>query len=189
MIISCTKCNKKFEVTDNLIPSTGRKLQCGSCSHQWLYIPIQEVDDAKEKLIQPIDNNIKTIDEAEQIIEQPEDNNIETTDEVKQRLKQPKDNNIKTIEEKIKEIEPFINNKSEKEPLEKNINLVKKKKLGFLNFLLVLIITFAALGIIIDTFRNELLILIPDLDHYIYSFYEVLKDIFLFFSDLINFND
>ena len=51
MIISCEKCNKKFELADNLIPSTGRLLQCGSCSYQWHYIPeskIELVDEVKE---------------------------------------------------------------------------------------------------------------------------------------------
>ena len=39
MIISCEKCNKKFELEENLIPETGRLLQCGSCSHKWHYMP------------------------------------------------------------------------------------------------------------------------------------------------------
>ena len=53
MIISCEKCNKKFEVADNLIPENGRLLQCGSCSYQWHYIPenkitlLNEIDSTK----------------------------------------------------------------------------------------------------------------------------------------------
>ena len=53
MIISCEKCNKKFELEDNLIPETGRLLQCGSCSYQWHYIPtnkitlVNEIDSTK----------------------------------------------------------------------------------------------------------------------------------------------
>ena len=43
MIISCEKCNKKFELEDNLIPETGRVLQCGSCSYQWHYIPTNKI--------------------------------------------------------------------------------------------------------------------------------------------------
>ena len=45
MIISCIKCNKKFNVEDHLIPELGRTLQCGSCSHQWHYIPILIVNE------------------------------------------------------------------------------------------------------------------------------------------------
>ena len=43
MIISCEKCNKKFELEDKLIPESGRLLQCGSCSHQWHYKPINKI--------------------------------------------------------------------------------------------------------------------------------------------------
>ena len=35
MIINCPKCKKKFEVNQNLIPSNGRLLQCGSCQYKW----------------------------------------------------------------------------------------------------------------------------------------------------------
>jgi len=55
MIISCEKCNKKFEVADNLIPETGRLLQCGSCSYQWHYIPINKI-----KLVNEIDQSTLT---------------------------------------------------------------------------------------------------------------------------------
>ena len=68
MIISCEKCNKKFELEDNLIPETGRLLQCGSCSYQWHYIPtnkitlVNEIDSTKsskniKKSVKKIDKN------------------------------------------------------------------------------------------------------------------------------------
>ena len=37
MIIVCPNCNKKFDIDQNLIPSKGRLLQCGSCNHSWFY--------------------------------------------------------------------------------------------------------------------------------------------------------
>ena len=37
MIISCENCNKKFEVSDNLIPAQGRLLQCSGCDHKWFF--------------------------------------------------------------------------------------------------------------------------------------------------------
>ena len=62
MIIECPKCNKKFQIDQNLIPNNGRKLQCGSCDHNWFFkfenenkvknedIQIDEkVNDSKEK--------------------------------------------------------------------------------------------------------------------------------------------
>ena len=51
MIISCDKCNKKFEIADKLIPDTGRLLQCGSCLHKWHYVlknKIELTDHVKE---------------------------------------------------------------------------------------------------------------------------------------------
>ena len=37
MIIVCVNCSKKFEVNSELIPSTGRIIQCGSCNHTWFF--------------------------------------------------------------------------------------------------------------------------------------------------------
>ena len=66
MIISCEKCNKKFELEDKLIPETGRLLQCGSCSYQWHYIPtnkitlVNEIDSTKSS--KNIKKSVKKID-------------------------------------------------------------------------------------------------------------------------------
>ena len=66
MIISCEKCNKKFELEDNLIPKTGRLLQCGSCSHQWHFIPINKITLVNEidstKSSKNIKKSVKKID-------------------------------------------------------------------------------------------------------------------------------
>ncbi len=77
MIISCEKCNKKFELEDNLIPETGRLLQCGSCSYQWHYIPtnqitlVNEIDSTKSsKNIKKI--NKKKINADKNILESDE---------------------------------------------------------------------------------------------------------------------
>ena len=37
MIIVCEQCDKKFQIDSKLIPSAGRLLKCGSCSHVWFY--------------------------------------------------------------------------------------------------------------------------------------------------------
>ena len=37
MIINCHKCNKKFKVDDDLIPSQGRLLKCGNCGNSWFF--------------------------------------------------------------------------------------------------------------------------------------------------------
>ncbi len=66
MIISCEKCNKKFELEHNLIPETGRLLQCGSCSYQWHFIPINKITLVNEidstKSSKNIKKSVKKID-------------------------------------------------------------------------------------------------------------------------------
>ena len=81
----------------------------------------------------------------------------------------------------------------EKEHLEKpktNTKNIKAEKSNFnLNklpaYLLVLIISFGALIIIIDTFKSPLYQSFPKLELVMYNFYEILKDISLFIKDLI----
>mgnify|MGYP001387448708 FL=1 len=61
-----------------------------------------------------------------------------------------------------------------------------KNKINILNFLLVLIITFVALVILLDTFKNSINLLIPGFDLILNNLYETLKDIILFIKDIFN---
>ena len=147
MIISCEKCNKKFELDSNLIPDTGRLLQCGSCSHQWFYKP---------------ESKINIPDEA-----------VELNNEVIQKDEHVDDNKI---EKKIV---------SKKEQFKESEAKEDHKKINFLNILIVAIISFAALILVVETFKFQISILVPDIDFYLSSLYESLKDIYLFIKDLI----
>ena len=66
MIIECICGEKKFEVNSDLIPSTGRNIQCGSCDKIWFFNPnIENLKIKKEKknpISKPIINN-DTIEE------------------------------------------------------------------------------------------------------------------------------
>ena len=42
MIIECICGKKKFEVNSDLIPNTGRTIQCGSCEKVWFFDPNKE---------------------------------------------------------------------------------------------------------------------------------------------------
>ena len=91
MIISCHKCNKKFEIADKLISNTGRLLQCGSCLHQWHYVPenkIELTDQGKESK----DTNHQSIGiiKSPTKIEVQKDKKIITTHAVKPKKKAPK---------------------------------------------------------------------------------------------------
>ena len=57
-------------------------------------------------------------------------------------------------------------------------------KLSYLNIILVFIISIAALIILLDTFKNPISLIIPDIEFILNSLYETLKDITLFVQDL-----
>ena len=153
MIISCEKCNKKFELADNLIPSTGRFLQCGSCSYQWHYIPKSKIE-----LVDGVKDNVKTSDQVKKSLQKP----------IKKRIKKHKTLAKQNIHQSYSE------------------ELVtKKRKIGFFKFILVTIISLVALVILLDTFKLQLLSVIPNINFYLVSLYDTLKDIFLFFTDLL----
>ena len=153
MIISCKKCNKKFELADNLISSAGRLLQCGSCSYQWHYIP-----ESKIELVNVVKDNVKTSDAVKKTQQKP----------IKKRI------------EKRKNIENLNIHQSYLEESE-----TKEGKIGFFSFLLVSIISLVSLVILLDTFKHQLSSIIPNIDFYLVSLYDTLKDIFLFFTDLL----
>ena len=155
MIIECIKCSKKFQVNSDLIPNEGRTIQCGSCQHIWFYKKI---------------NNPKIEVEIPQI----EDEKDLSIDDI-QLSDQEKNLQAKKIKE------------------DKNYEIVKvskKKKSYFfslakvLSYILVLIITFFAIIIIIDTFNSFFYRIFPNLEIIMYNFFEILKDINLFLKDL-----
>ena len=180
MIISCIKCQKKFSVDDKLIPELGRILECGSCLHQWHYIPVllinKNIDSNKtEDIIKNIDSK-----KTEGIIKNDEpvifDKNTNENKIIDKKIIPDVDNNntknsIPNFENDNDQVKPVIEN--------------KKRKSNFLSNLLVIIITFVAVIIILDTFRDQLLSIFPSLDLYLNSLYNVLTDIFLFVTNLI----
>ena len=153
MIISCEKCNKKFELADNLIPSAGRLLQCGSCSYQWHYIP-----ESKIELVNEVKDNVKTSDQVKKTQQKP----------IKKRIEKRRTIANQNIHQSYSE-------ESE----------TKEGKIGFFSFLLVTIISLVSLVILLDTFKHQLSSIIPNIDFYLVSLYDTLKDIFLFFTDLL----
>ena len=47
MIITCPNCKKQFKIDVSQIPSKGRNLQCGSCSHAWFY----KIEDKRSEIL------------------------------------------------------------------------------------------------------------------------------------------
>ena len=163
MIISCTNCSKKFEINSDLIPESGRLLECSACSHQWFFK--KEIEITKENI------SIKKIE-----IEKPN-----KTDPV--NLKK----NTNTIQ-KTKN----TNKKIIKSDLDKDKNYTStleistsNKKIGFLNIIFLFIISFAAFIVFIDTLKTPVSIFFPEVEIFLYNLYETFKDIALFLKDLI----
>ena len=65
-----------------------------------------------------------------------------------------------------------------------NVSVKKINKITFLNFFLVILISFSALIILFDTFKNPMENILPGFNFMLDNFYETLKDLFLFFKDL-----
>ena len=156
MIINCPSCNKKFEIDKNLIPFEGRLLQCGSCNHKWLFKP-ENIKDEIE-IIKKTTTNLSN------------ENNINLTDEVNNNLF-TKENETKTISEIPKQ--EFKN--------KKNVKI----KFNFFKVLIVLIISFIALIIVLDTFKSQISIIVPNIEIILDNLYQSLNDIRLFVLDLV----
>ena len=107
-------------------------------------------------------------DKTEEIIIEPQLKNIE-------------EENIDPIQTNISQINEFDTSFKKKEIIENK----KIKKIGVLNIIIVFIISFVALIILIETFKNPISIFIPKIKFILNSLYETLNDIILFFKDLI----
>ena len=85
-------------------------------------------------------------------------------------------NNIKVFDESVSS-----NNLKRKH----SYKLPESKKISFLNLILVFIISIIALIVLLDTFKNPISLILPNIELILESLYEVLKDILLFIQDLL----
>ena len=60
----------------------------------------------------------------------------------------------------------------------------ENKKISFLNIILVFVISIIALIVLLDTFESPINLMIPNIEFFLKSLYETLKDILLFIQDL-----
>ena len=104
-------------------------------------------------------------DKTEEIIIEPQLKNIE-------------EENIDPIQTNISQINELDTSSEKKE-------IVENKKISILNIIIVFIISFVALIILIETFKDPISIFIPNIKFILNSLYETLNDIILFFKDLI----
>ena len=144
MIIECPKCNKKFQIDQNLIPNNGRMLQCGSCDHNWFF---------------KFENENKVKNEDIQIDEKINDSKEKTSFE----------------EDTIENENKNANNEESK---------LKENNLNYFKIILVAIISFVAFIIVLDTFKNSLTSIFPNIKIILDNLYQSLHDIKLFMLDL-----
>ena len=71
--------------------------------------------------------------------------------------------------------------------VKKTLNVKKKDKvkINYLNILLVIILTIVALILVLDTFKNQLTSIFPNISFFLENLYQSLEDIKLFILDLI----
>ena len=162
MIIECINCNKKFNVDADLIPKQGRQIQCGSCEHIW-HFKIES--SLKEPLILDDENNQKNISIAQDTKEITESINVENPKKLLKDNEIYKDNKIQ-----------------ENITIENNIKISKIS--NFFAYLLVILISFVALIILLDTLKSPMINVFPGLEIVLFNLFETLKDIKLFIIDL-----
>ena len=161
MIITCPNCNKQFKIDNSLIPDEGRDLQCGSCNHVWFY----KIEEEKNEVLK-LDEEIINKD-------------IEIKAQIKDEKKQP-----------LKKIETKVNNEkkgkiSEKQKISPPAKTTENKGSKFFSYLIVLIISFVALIVLLDTLKNPLMSVFPGLEIILFNLFETLQDIKLFIIDLV----
>ena len=207
MIIECKNCLEKFTVKDSDIPIKGRTVQCGKCSTQWFQMPILPtvttniLDDKKD--FSKISSSVAA-------------NNLEVEDDVSRDLSENEfmasdGKNYKFLGSQWAEVLPSGKsgrlarkkiskelNKLDESKQVKKIKTIQKSKLpvnqyqeteggmGIFSFLIILLISVAAIILLLDTFKHQLISLFPNLDNYLVYVFETLNNIYIIIKDLFN---
>jgi len=162
MIIECTNCNKKFRVNDDLIPEDGREIICGSCNYAWHF----KLEKTSEKSL-VLDNEM--IDLQKKTVQ----NNTDFQDDF---------SNTKS-EKNTKNDQIKFSNKT-KVDLKIDTKNTYSKTSNFFSYSIVVIISFIAIIILVDTIKSPLINIFPGLEIVLFNLFETLKDLRLFIIDL-----
>ena len=208
MIVECKNCLKKFAVKDSDIPSRGRTVQCGNCSSRWLQMPIHsavttdnldvEKNSSKNSSSVTIDN-LDVDDDSNQDLSKNEfmasdgKNYKFLGSQWAEMLPSGKSGRLAR-----KKISQELNKLASRKQVEKNntiqksnqsVNQYQEKQnngMGIFSFLIVLLISVAAIILLLDTFRHQLISFFPNLDNYLVYVFETLNNIYIIIKDLIN---
>ena len=207
MIIECKNCLKKFTVRDSDIPIKGRTVQCGNCSTQWLQMPITTSVKIDDLNVDDVDQEPSKISSTVTTETLDVDQDLSKNEFVASDGK-----NYKFLGSQWAEVLPSgkagrLAKKKISKELNKlaDITQVKKSKtidksnqsanqyqeteargMGIFSFLIVLVISVAAIILALDTFKNQLISFFPDLDNYLVYIFETLNNIYIIITDLFN---
>ena len=163
MIIECPACSKNFNIDDKLIPDEGRLLKCGNCDHTWFF--------KKEENIKLDSENIK----IKEIEENKSEIKIEAVEEPviqPKKIRKKISKKSSTSKSTSKELVSIDKSSDSREN-----NIIKK--------IFLIIISIIAFILLIDTFKNQISVIFPDIVQMSDSLYLVINDLKLFIKDLV----
>ena len=207
MIIECKNCLKKFTVRDSDIPIKGRTVQCGNCSTQWLQMPIttsvkiddlnvDDVDQEPSKISSTVTTETLDVDQdlsKNEFVASDGKNYKFLGSQWAQVLPSGKTGRLAK-----KKISTELNRLTGKEQVKKKKTINKSNQsvnqyqeteeggMGIFSFLIVLVISVAAIILLLDTFKNQLIPFFPELDNYLVYIFETLNNIYIITKDLFN---
>ena len=205
MIVECKNCLKKFAVKDSDIPSRGRTVQCSNCSRQWLQMPINSTITTDNLNVEKNSSKISSSVTSDNL----DVDNDSSQDLSKNEFMGSDGKNYKFLGSQWAEMLPSgklgrlarkkiskeLNKLAGKEQVEGNKTIQKSKLpvnqyqeteggMGIFSFLIVLVIFVAAIILLLDTFKDQLIFFFPNLDNYLVYIFETLNNIYIIIKDL-----
>ena len=208
MIVECKNCLKKFAIKDSDIPSKGRTVQCGNCSKRWLQMPIHSTVTTDKLKVVKNSSKINSSIASDNLVE----NDDSSQDLSKNEFMASDGKNYKFLGSQWAEMLPSgksgrlarkkisreLNELTSKKQVKKkktiqvsnqSVNQYQEKQnigMGIFSFLIVLAISVAAIILLLDTFRDQLISFFPNLDNYLTYIFETLNNIYIIIKDLFN---
>ena len=208
MIVECKNCLKKFAVKDNDIPSRGRTVQCGNCSRRWLQMPIHSAVTTDNLDLEKKSSNISSSVTSDNLgVDDDSSQDLSKNEFMASDGKNYKFLGSQWAEKlpsgKIgrlarKNISKELNKLSSRKQVKKNktvqksnqsVNQYEEKQnngMSIFSFLMVSVISVAAIILLLDTFRHQLTSFFPNLDNYLVYVFETLNNIYIIIKDLFN---
>ena len=191
MIIECKTCSKKFVVSDNAIPSSGRMVQCSNCNQKWFQKPQSDTKITKKtskKLASS--ENIKASDgkfykflgqQWGQVLPSGK-TGVLASKKISEELHQLTNKTFMKDADKVTVINP---SKSLAQKNKKQIKSDKEnyKSLGFFGYIfLIFLISISLIGIV-ETFKEEIIKILPETESQLNFVYETFENILIIVKD------